>query len=116
MNEEILKKLGLKRGDFDEDVDSKKALIEAISGSGRLFRRVLGYLILRNLKTYFNNPNLNLSESIDKYFPYWDRKKEWSRFTDSMEFNIPKLRTTRVAKISMISYLVFYGYLVWHLL
>ena len=27
-----------------------------------------------------------------------------------MEFNIPRLRTTRLAKLSMIGYLAFYGY------
>src|SRR5688572_7847973 len=112
MNEETFKKIGLKNSDFDEDVDSKTALVETISSSGRLFRRVLQYLVFRDLKTYFNNPNLDLSERTDKYFPYWDRKKEWSRFRQSMEFNTPNLRTTSLAKFSMISYLIFYGYLV----
>jgi hypothetical protein len=116
MNDETLTRLGLKNNDFDEVINSKDELIIAISVSGRLFRKVLRHLIIRDLRKYFGEVQLDDSDRIEPYFTIWDRKTSWKKFRDSMQFSVPKLRTTTVAKISMIGYLIFYGYMLWYLL
>ncbi|NOS91206.1 MAG: hypothetical protein HOP30_04750 [Cyclobacteriaceae bacterium] len=115
MSDEILFNIGLKSSDFEAPVGSRKELIETILGSARLFRKVLQHFVFKELKTYFKNPELDFSEKTDKYFPYWGRKKDWLRFKNSIELNVPSLRTESAAKVSMIIYTVFYGWVI-HLL
>ncbi|MBI3221186.1 MAG: hypothetical protein HYZ44_16880 [Bacteroidetes bacterium] len=116
MSDEILLKIGLKRSDFEPTVASKKELIETILSSARLFRKVFQHFVFKELKAYFKNPELDFSEQTDKYFPYWGRKKDWLTFRNSMELKVPNLRTSTIAKVSMIIYTICYGYWIIHLL
>lgn len=116
MSDEILFNIGLKSSDFETPVSSRKELVDTILDSARLFRKVLQHFVFKELKTYFKNPELDFSEKTDKYFPYWGRKKEWLKFKDSMELNVPSLRTTSLAKVLMTIYTVLFGYWIIHLL
>lgn len=110
MSEEIFRKLGLETSDFEETPKSESDLIESVSTSGRLYRKVVQHLILRDLRNYFNKPQLTYTDDFAQYFKYWGRKKRWSEFKNSMEFKVPKLRTENIAIVLMTAYLVFYGY------
>ncbi len=116
MNEEALKKIGLVKSDFDEELKPEIDLISSVSTSGRLYRKAIQYIILKRLRIYFDNPSLNYSDDISQYFKYKGRKKAWAKFRDWMEFKIPELRVENFAIFLMVAYLLGYGYYVLKLL
>jgi hypothetical protein len=116
MNEETLKKIGLKNSDFGDEVKSENDLIESVATSGRLYRKAIQHLVLKDLRIYFDNPQLNYSDDITGHFKYWGRKKSWTDFRDTINFKTPKLRTENFAIFLMIVYLMAYGYYVLELM
>lgn len=112
MNEETLKKIGLTKSDFDEQLRSESDLISSVSTSGRLYRKAIQYIILKELRIYLDNPHLNYSDDISQYFKYKGRKKTWAKFRNWMEFKTPELRVENFAIFLMVTYLLGYGYYV----
>jgi hypothetical protein len=110
MSEEIFRKLGLETTDFEEKPKSESDLIESVTTSGRLYRKAVQHLILKDLRIYFDKPQLTYTDDFAQHFKYWGRKRRWAEFKDSMEFKVPKLRTENIAIVLMATYLVFYGY------
>lgn len=110
INEEALTKIGLTKSDFDEELNSESDLISSVTTSGRLYRKAIQHIILKELRIYLDNPYLNYSDDISKYFKYKGRKKSWSKFRDWMEFKTPELRVANFAIFFMVTYLFVYGY------
>ena len=110
MSEEIFRKLGLETIDFEEELKSESDLIESVTTSGRLYRKAVQHLVLKDLRIYFDKPQLTYTDDFAQHFKYWGRKKRWAEFKDSMDFKVPKLRTENIATVLMATYLVFYGY------
>jgi len=115
MNEETLKKIGLKQSDFDEELKPESELIASVTTSGRLYRKAIQYIILKDLRIYFNDPELNDPGDISKHFKYWKRKKSWADFRNRMVFKTPELRVENFAILLMVTYLLVYGYYVFKL-
>jgi hypothetical protein len=116
MKEEGLKKIGLTKSDFQEELESENDLISSVTTSGRLYRKAIQHIILRQLRIYLDNPQLNYSDDISKYFKYRGRKKSWSNFRDWMEFKTPELLVENFAIFLMVTYLLGYGYYAFKLL
>ncbi len=112
MKEELIKKIGLTLTDFDEEIKSEGHLIELITSSGLLYRKAIQYLILRDLRAYFNNPQLNYSDGIIQYFKFFGRGKKWKEFSNYIQFKVPPLKTSNIAKLLMSIFLVVYGYFI----
>jgi len=112
MNEKGLKKIGLTKSDFDLELESESFLISSVTTSGRLYRKAIQHIVLKELRIYLDNPELNYSDDISKYFKYRGRKKSWSNFRDCMEFKTPELRVENFAIFLMATYLLGYGYYV----
>jgi hypothetical protein len=112
MNEETLEKIGLTKSDFDEELKSESDLISSVSTSGRLYRKAIQYIILKELRIYLDNPHLNYSDDISQYFKYKGRKKRWTKFRDWMGLKTPELRVENFAIFLMVAYLLGYGYYV----
>lgn len=110
INEEALTKIGLTKSDFDEELNSESDLIYSVTSSGRLYRKAIQHIILKELRIYLDNPYLNYSDDISKYFKYKGRKKSWSKFRACMEFKTPELRLENFAIFLMVTYLFVYGY------
>src|SRR5688500_7038260 len=110
MKEETLKKIGLTKSDFDEEVKSDSDLISSVTTSRLLYRKVIQYLVLKELRLYLDSPHLNYSDGISKYFKYRGRKKKWSDFRDWMDFKTPELGVENFAIFFMVAYVLIYGY------
>ena len=110
MNEEALKQIGLTTSDFDHELKSESDVISAVTTSGRLYRKAIQYLILKELRIYLNNPHLDPSDDVCKYFKYRGRKESWTKFRDWMKFKTPELRVGSFAILLMVTYLLGYGY------
>ncbi len=111
MDEEIIK-LGLKSDDFNETVNSKLELIESVLTSGRLFRKSIQYIILKELRICFRNSKLDYSDSLEVYFNQRGRKKQWKRFRDSMELKTPNLEVTKLAVAFMGLYVILFVFFI----
>jgi hypothetical protein len=92
IEEEALKKIGLSKSDFDQELKSENDIVSYVSTSGRLYRKAIQYIVLKELRIYLDNPSLGYSDDISQYFKYKGRKKSWTKFKDWMEFKTPELR------------------------
>jgi hypothetical protein len=110
MDEIIIKKLGLRIDDFQGRIDTQIELLENILSSAILCRKVVAHIVLRNLRRYFNNPDLQLSDSLKGYFKYGERLMLWNKFRDSFEFNAPGLKTSKWVNQLILIYIVVYIY------
>ena len=108
MNNEKLSKLGLTIDDLEKQPGSNLELIESITTSGRLYRKSLQFIILKNLRTSLNNSQLNYDDNLRPYFPYWGRRQKWKDFRGTMNFKTPDLRATKLTIGIMIAFTLIY--------
>lgn len=112
MNNQRLSKLGLTIDDFDHVPSSNLELIELITTSGRLYRKSLEFIILKDLRLSLSNSQLNYNDILKPYFPYWERRKKWKSFREAMNFKTPNLQATKLTIVVMIAFTLVYSSLI----
>jgi hypothetical protein len=103
-------KLGLKEEDFDENINSLNELVHTVSGSGRLYRKTLKYIILNKIRTYLDNEVIAETDALTTFFPRRERRRSWYDFSDSFDLTIPGLRLTTPAIVILVFYCLTIGY------
>ena len=107
--------LGLGIEDFDCEIKSKEELIEAISKSSILYYSSLKQIILNEIREYFHDSSIMITDETKKFFPRKGRKSQWIKFSDFLSFKTPGLRLTNlgitliVSTVILVITVLFYG-------
>ena len=97
--ERQLSKLGLSIADIDGQVSSDQDIISEITGSGRLYRKSLGHILLNWIKEYLGDPSIKPSDLLVSFFHSKNRRSDWNAFREYLMLKIPGLKLTRMARV-----------------
>ena len=86
--------VGLNESDIEGEITSIDEIVNIVSSSHRLFRKSLEYIILRDIRLFFQNEKIELADKLEIYFPRKGRRAKWVEFSYYFDLTVPALKLT----------------------